>query len=272
VLLGVAYGRSPSVCVEGGAHEPEDCPDLDDDGDEVRNGDDACPLEPGLEDLQGCPLKDMDGDSVPDDEDACPRKAGSPARGGCPAKDTDGDGIHDTRDACPQQPGIIEMRGCPPKDTDGDGVWNHEDNCPDEPGPADNQGCPVVEEQLVTIQRNRIKIRDTVHFDYNKATIQSRSFPLLDQVARILREHPEIVSVSIEGHTDERGSDDYNLDLSQRRADAVRDYLNQEGVELERMRTRGFGESIPLNSDTTEEAHAINRRVEFITRYEQDEP
>jgi OOP family OmpA-OmpF porin len=272
VLLGMAFGKSRTVCVEDGVHEPSDCPDLDDDGDGVRNGDDACPLEPGLAELQGCPLEDMDGDGIPDNEDACPRKAGSTARGGCPAKDTDGDGIHDGRDVCPEEPGIIEMRGCPPKDTDDDGVWDHEDNCPDEPGPADNQGCPVAEKQLVTIQRNRIKIRDTVHFDYNKATIQSRSYSLLDQVARILREHPEIALVSIEGHTDERGSDDYNLDLSQRRADAVRDYLAQKGVERERMRTQGFGESIPLKPEATEEAYAINRRVEFITRYERDEP
>jgi outer membrane protein OmpA-like peptidoglycan-associated protein len=175
----------------------------------------------------------------------------------------------DEQDACPAEPGIVEMQGCPPRDADADTVWDHQDNCPSEPGPVDNQGCPVAEKQLVAIQKDRIEIRDTVHFDFDKATIQPRSFPLLDQVARVLIEHPEIVMVTIEGHTDGRGTAEYNRDLSQRRAESVRGYFIQKGVAPERMEARGFGEDRPLRSNDTDEGRAANRRVEFITRYAQ---
>jgi fimbrial isopeptide formation D2 family protein len=186
-----------------------------------------------------------------------------------PEPPRDEDEVPDEDDACPDEDGIVEMRGCPPKDSDGDTVWDHQDNCPSEPGPTDNQGCPVTEKQLVAIQKDRIEIRDTVYFDFDKATIQPRSFPLLDQVARVLLEHPEIVAVTIEGHTDARGSAEYNRDLSQRRAEAVRDYFVQKGVASERMKALGFGEDRPLRSNDTDEGRAANRRVEFITRYAQ---
>jgi outer membrane protein OmpA-like peptidoglycan-associated protein len=189
-----------------------------------------------------------------------------------PEKDSDGDDILDGNDACPSEAGIPEVHGCPARDTDQDTVQDHLDNCPEVAGPAGNQGCPAEEKQLVAIQKDRIEIKDTVHFDFDKATIQPRSFPLLDQVARILIEHPEILSVTIEGHTDERGSAEYNRDLSQRRSEAVRDYLAQKGVSRERMEARGFGEDRPVQSNGTDEGRAANRRVEFITRYTQAEP
>ena len=136
----------------------------------------------------------------------------------------------------------------------------------------ENQGCPADVRQLVVIQRRRIAIKDTIHFDYDKATIKSVSFPLLNQVAQVLSEHPEIVSVSIEGHTDDTGSDEYNRDLALRRSGAVRDYLASKGVARSRMSIRGFGEDRPLTTNATEEGRAINRRVEFITRYESEVP
>jgi outer membrane protein OmpA-like peptidoglycan-associated protein len=189
-----------------------------------------------------------------------------------PEKDSDRDDILDENDACPTEAGIPEMHGCPAGDSDHDTVRDHLDNCPEVAGPVDNQGCPAEERQLVAIQKDRIEIKDTVHFDFANATIQSRSYPLLDQVARILTEHPEILSVTIEGHTDERGSAEYNRDLSQRRAEAVRDYLAQKGVARERMQAQGFGEDRPVQSNGTDEGRAANRRVEFITRYTQAEP
>ena len=150
-------------------------------------------------------------------------------------------------DACPTEPGIPEMHGCPARDTDQDTVLDDLDNCPDAAGPPANQGCPEEEKQLVALQRDRIEIRDTVHFDFDRATIQSRSFPLLDQVARI-------------------------LNLSQRRAEAVRDYLAQKGVARERMEARGFGEDRPVQPNATDAGRAANRRVEFITRYTPSTP
>ncbi len=189
-----------------------------------------------------------------------------------PEKDSDSDDILDENDACPTEAGIPEMHGCPARDSDHDTVQDHLDNCPEVAGPVDNQGCPAEEKQLVAIQKDRIKIKDAVHFDFDMATIQPRSFPLLDQVARILMEHPEILSVTIEGHTDERGSAEYNRDLSQQRAEAVCDYLAQKGVVRERMQAQGFGEDRPVQPNATDEGRAANRRVEFITRYTQAEP
>jgi outer membrane protein OmpA-like peptidoglycan-associated protein len=185
-------------------------------------------------------------------------------------EDSDGDGIVDGKDSCPAEAGLPDRAGCPVPDKDNDTVEDQRDNCPEEAGPPDNQGCPVEEKQLVVIQSDRIAIKDTVHFEFNKATIQSRSYGLLDQVARVLVEHPEILAVSIEGHTDDWGTAAYNRRLSQRRAEAVRDYLARKGVVRERMEARGFGEDRPMTSNATSVGRAANRRVEFITRYAQE--
>lgn len=216
--------------------------------------------------------KDWDRDGVLNWVDDCPEVPGPPERRGCPVLDSDGDGVTNEKDKCPRQKGIVEMAGCPRKDTDEDTVWDHEDNCREIPGPPENQGCPSNDRQLVVIQRRRIAIKDTIHFDYDKDTIKSISFPLLNQVAQVLNEHPEIVSVSIEGHTDDSGSNAYNRDLALRRAGSVRTYLEGKGVARSRMSVRGFGEDRPLTTNATEEGRAINRRVEFITRYESEVP
>jgi outer membrane protein OmpA-like peptidoglycan-associated protein len=191
-------------------------------------------------------------------------------RQGCPALDSDGDSLLDEEDACPAEAGLVERHGCPLLDKDQDTVEDARDNCPEVAGPADNQGCPEEEKQLVVIQKDRIMILEKIHFDFDQATIQRRSFPMLDQVARILIEHPEILSVSIEGHTDDQGPAEYNRNLSQRRAGAVRNHLAQSGVELERVEARGFGEDRPLQPNTTNAGRAANRRVEFLTRYAQE--
>jgi OOP family OmpA-OmpF porin len=216
--------------------------------------------------------QDVDNDGILNHADACPDEPGPASNRGCPIKDSDGDGVVDDLDKCPEQKGIVQNYGCPPQDTDGDTVSDHLDNCVKIPGPPSNQGCPATMRQWVIIQRNRIKIDGTIYFDYNKDTIQPKSFPLLDQVAYVLIEHPEIVSISIEGHTDSDGTNEYNLDLSRRRASAVRAYLQRQSVARERMSIQGFGEERPLESNDTDEGRAVNRRVEFITRYASDAP
>lgn len=216
--------------------------------------------------------KDWDKDGVLNWVDACPDEPGPAAHRGCPVLDSDGDGVVDEKDQCPRKAGIVEMSGCPRKDTDKDTVWDHEDNCREIPGPPENQGCPSDVQQLVVIRRRQIAIKDKIHFDYDKDTIKSVSFPLLNQVAQVLNEHPEIVSVSIEGHTDDSGSNAYNRELALRRAGAVREYLEGRGVARSRMSVRGFGEDRPLTTNATEDGRAVNRRVEFITRYESDVP
>jgi outer membrane protein OmpA-like peptidoglycan-associated protein len=243
---------------------------MDSDGDSVLDEMDRCPTVPGLTGLQGCP--DQDGDGMEDGADQCSSEAGPVDRQGCPEKDSDGDGLLDGKDSCPAQAGPIDRGGCPVPDRDRDTVEDLRDNCPDMAGPPENQGCPPEEKQLVVIQQDRIGIKDTVHFNFNEATIQPRSYGLLDQVARVLVEHPEIVQVIIEGHTDDWGTAEYNRGLSQRRAEAVRDYLSRKGVALERMQAQGFGEDRPVQANATKAGRAANRRVEFITRYMQAEP
>jgi len=268
LLLGMAYGRPRPSAAEGSqpVPEPEPTPaSKDSDGDGIVDGEDKCPAVSGALGLQGCP--DQDHDGIEDGGDRCPREAGPAERQGCPPKDSDGDGALDEVDTCPTEPGPLDRSGCPIPDKDHDTVEDQSDNCPDEFGPPDNQGCPPEEKQLVVIQRDRIKINDTVYFDFDKATIQPRSFPLLNQVAKVILEHPEIVSVSVEGHTDGQGPGEYNRRLSQRRSESVRAYLIGKGVAPERLEARGFGEDRPIASNSTNAGRAANRRVEFITRY-----
>ncbi|HLK99219.1 MAG TPA: OmpA family protein [Myxococcaceae bacterium] len=316
-LLGVAYQYTPPKCVVGGKHTPDECPDLDEDNDGVRNGEDTCANQGGRVDEKGCPVKDTDGDGVMDPEDKCVTVPGVARFQGCPDTDKDGiqdsedkcvtvagearfqgcpdtdkdgiqdsedrcrevpgvaefqgcpdtdkDGIEDAKDRCPTEPGIAELQGCPSKDTDGDTLPDHRDNCRTEPGPVENQGCPVEQKQLVEIRQDRIEIKEKVYFDSDKATIQRRSFKVLDQVAKIILERPELEKVWIEGHTDDVGTLEHNRQLSQRRADAVRAYLIKKGVAPGRLEARGFGKDRPVARGNTEKDRAANRRVEFLT-------
>lgn len=121
----------------------------------------------------------------------------------------------------------------------------------------------VLYASLVTLTDRRLIIHDKVHFETNEAIIKPESFELLNMVARTLVEHPEVLGVRVEGHADERGGDDFNLNLSQRRAEAVRIYLIRAGVGPDRLTAKGWGEQKPLVEESTEEAWAVNRRVEF---------
>lgn len=256
-------------------NEPEDmdgfedengCPDADNDGDGVLDADDRCPLESGPSENGGCPDTDTDGDGIVDRLDACVDRAEDVDQfedtDGCPDENNDGDDLVDSADACPNEAGPAANRGCPDTDRDGDGVVDRLDNCPDEAGTAENQGC--VARQQVQITEGRLVILDKVYFATNRDTIQSRSFRLLDNVARVLNAHPEIQRVRVEGHTDDRGDDAKNLELSQRRAEAVVEYLVTRGsVARERLDARGFGETAPLESNDTPTGRANNRRVEF---------
>jgi OmpA-OmpF porin, OOP family len=291
-------------CSQGRKHTPAQCPDLDDDGDGIVNRLDQCPLEAedvdGFQDSDGCPDPDNDGDGVLDVDDRCPLKKGPSANKGCPVVkvaelDTDGDGLVDSKDDCPTEPGPMENKGCPLKDRDGDGVLDADDACPDEPGPkenkgcpvkdkdgdnvedkfdncpevkgpASNQGCPEKERQLVIITSDKLLIKEKVFFATAKATILPRSFPLLNNVSKVLREHPEIQLIRVEGHTDSQGGRDYNISLSQRRANSVKDYLIHQGVEGTRLQARGFGPDRPADTNKTDAGRSNNRRVEFVIR------
>ncbi len=259
---------------DGAPRDPEDfdgfedtdgIPDRDNDGDLVPDVTDRCPTRPGPVDNAGCPTADSDGDGLLDHQDRCPAAAEDFDRfedeDGCPEPDNDGDGVADREDACPLVAGPAENKGCPDSDRDGDGVVDRRDNCPDEPGPAANQGC--VKRQLVVIEAGRLEIRDRVYFKSGSADLASRSFGLLRNVADVMKAHPEIGRFRIEGHTDDRGRDDMNKKLSQRRAESVRAFLVAQGVEVARLDAVGFGEERPIDSNATAEGRQNNRRVEF---------
>jgi len=118
---------------------------------------------------------------------------------------------------------------------------------------------------------DRIEIRDSVYFETASDVIEEESHALLDEVAEILLDHPELRSIRIEGHTDSRGTNQYNLDLSQRRAESVERYLVEAGVSAERLEAVGFGEEHPLAKAATPLAWSLNRRVDFFVVERSDE-
>ena len=244
----------------------------DRDGDGVLDKDDACPDVAGVKTddpkTNGCPA-DKDGDGIYDKDDACPDvpgvKTDDPKTNGCPP-DKDGDGIADKDDACPDVAGVKtddpKTNGCPP-DRDGDGIADKDDACPDQPGVQDpdpkKNGCPA----LAHIENGMIKISEQVQFKTGSAQILAASDELMNAVYGILKDHPEIKLVHIEGHTDNKGSAAGNKTLSDKRAKAVMNWLAMKGIEKSRMDAKGYGQERPIDSNSTEEGRQKNRRVEF---------
>ena len=122
----------------------------------------------------------------------------------------------------------------------------------------------VLEATRIEVKVDEIAILEKVYFETNAAVILPQSFPLLQEVADTLLAFPRIAKVEVQGHTDSRGSDEYNLDLSQRRADAVRTFLVERGVAPERLQARGYGETVPVADNTTSAGQDQNRRVQFM--------
>jgi outer membrane protein OmpA-like peptidoglycan-associated protein len=151
----------------------------------------------------------------------------------------------------------------PPPDRDGDGIADADDACPDEPGPRSNQGCPEAVTQRVIVSATKIEILDKVQFKSGKAMLDRRSYPLLDQVAKVLEGHKDLTLVQVEGHSDDRGGNLANLLLSQARAEAVAAYLEAKGIASDRLRAKGFGSSQPVATNDTARGRAANRRVSF---------
>jgi outer membrane protein OmpA-like peptidoglycan-associated protein len=281
--------RCPEVA---GLPQFQGCPDTDGDG--LTDADDACPTQPGPKESQGCPVaKDSDGDGLPDDIDRCPLdpedQDGFQDEDGCPDPDNDGDGIVDKVDACPATPGPIENRGCPVLDQDGDGLPDADDKCPAQAGPRENGGCPILDRDkdgfnddvdkcpdqpgvapdgcpkkytLVEVKKDRIAIKQQVHFATAKWKVLADSYPLLDQVAQVLKDYPAM-RISVEGHTDTVGAEAMNMKLSQARAEEVRAYLVKKGVTPERLEAVGYGPTKPIASNKTETGRGQNRRTEF---------
>lgn len=233
------------------------CPDTDNDG--VIDSVDKCPNDPGPPTNEGCPMdqgpKDTDGDGVRDELDMCPDAKGEAKFNGCP--DTDKDGIPDPSDRCPEVAGLPAFGGCP--DTDNDGIEDSKDKCPNTAGPASNGGCPVIAAKDRETLSFAMK---AVQFELGKATLLSESYPVLNQIADIMKKYPDY-KLNIEGHTDNTGNADVNKRLSESRAKSCFDYLRQRGIPAERMSYKGFGSSRPIANNSTYSGRTLNRRVEF---------
>ncbi len=158
--------------------------------------------------------------------------------------------------------GFEDADGCPDPDNDKDGVLDAADKCPNDPGPPDNDGCPKKYEHIVVTQE-KIELKQKIFFDTNKATIQARSFSLLEEIAAVLKSRATM-TVRIEGHTDSRGKHDHNMQLSQSRAESVRQHLVGLGVDMSRMEAKGFGPDQPIETNKTAAGREKNRRVEFF--------
>lgn len=229
------------------------CPLPDTDGDGVPDGNDKCPNLKGRVDSGGCP--DTDGDGIIDKEDECPKVAGTKANNGC--SDGDQDGVLDHLDQCPNVAGLSKFAGCP--DTDNDGIKDSEDNCPNEAGLASNNGCPGISEETKRVLAQAL---EGVQFESSKDVLKASSYAVLENVVKVLKDNPQY-RLKVSGYTDSSGGDDINLRLSKERANGVKAYFINNGVESNRIEADGFGEINPVADNETKEGRAKNRRVEF---------
>lgn len=218
---------------------------------------------------------------------------------GCPNADKDGDGICDPwvmenglsenyehicigSDKCPDTPRgiLVDSDGCPNVDRDGDGIcdpWIMDrglsemyahicvgsDKCPDVAetfnGFEDEDGCP----DAIILKKDQTIVLDNIYFRLGSADLEPESFPTLNALRRVFIDNPGIV-VQIEGHTDSQGSDEYNLRLSQQRADTVRNYIiDVLGISRDQVSSVGYGEARPVATNQTSAGRAQNRRIEF---------
>ncbi|MFT6395757.1 MAG: hypothetical protein ACJAYU_000499 [Bradymonadia bacterium] len=265
IFAGVTFG--PPIVVEN---------DRDRDG--ITDDLDACPDVPedidGVDDQDGCP-EDNDSDGIEDAVDACPLQPEDlddfEDADGCPDPDNDGDGILDVNDIAPLDPedfdGWQDEDGDPDPDNDFDSILDGDDSCPIEPevfnGVDDFDGCPDVG-GLVLVTCEAVELGEKVHFEFDSAVILPESFEMLTQVATALQAADHVRRIRIEGHTDDRGTDIYNVNLSDRRAAAVRRFVIEHGLGEERSEFVGYGESRPVSPNTTDAGRAQNRRVEIV--------
>ncbi|WP_178986478.1 OmpA family protein [Winogradskyella helgolandensis] len=248
------YDQDDACPEEAGLEIFNGCPDSDNDG--IQDSKDDCPNTAGLAEFNGCP--DSDGDGVMDKDDKCPDVAGLKTLAGCP--DADGDGVSDADDNCPNEAGPAANSGCPWPDTDGDGVLDKDDKCPNEAGTVANNGCPEVKPTAPVMDTLNEYAR-SILFNSGKATFQKQTDQVLQSMVAIFKDYPK-ANFSLEGHTDSDGSKSMNQALSERRANAVRDYLIANGINADRLTAAGFGESNPIASNSTSAGKKENRRVE----------
>jgi len=232
----------------------------DRDADGVVDSVDRCPDVAGLSALQGCPDKDADG--VADMDDKCPDVPGIAKYQGCPIPDTDADGINDEEDKCPNVKGVSRYQGCPVPDTDNDGVNDEEDKCPNEAGEASNFGCPVID--VVIVEKVK-KAAQNIFFATGSYKLLPKSFASLKDVVNILKQNPSY-KINVDGYTDITGNEEKNQVLSENRANSVKQYLIDNGIDESRITATGHGINDPIADNKTAAGRAKNRRVEMTLR------
>ncbi|MFC1584284.1 OmpA family protein [Fibrobacterota bacterium] len=246
-----------------GFEDDDGCPEIDNDNDGLLDAKDKCPNTPT--EVHGCPVEDVDKDGIDNKDDKCPEKAEDfdkfQDEDGCPDDDNDNDMVLDADDKCPQKPedddGFEDNDGCPDVDNDADGLRDAEDKCPNHKGLPENQGCPKTQE----IKRGEPMLLN-VSFMTGNAKLNVNSYTILDQVVESLTEWKD-VKLEIQGHTDNTGTMEVNMKLSQARAESVRNYLIQKGVEPGRLKAVGYGPTVPIADNTTAEGRERNRRVQL---------
>jgi outer membrane protein OmpA-like peptidoglycan-associated protein len=282
-----------------GFEDSDGCPDPDNDKDGICDpwvtaqgkqgmyasqckGVDKCPNVAedidGFQDDDGCPDPDNDGDGILDAKDQCPNMPedfdGFQDNDGCPDLDNDKDGVANSVDKCPNDPedidGYQDSDGCPDPDNDKDGILDLKDKCPNEPetfnGYLDEDGCPDTAPKPIELKKPEFpqqQILEGLDFVKGKADILFESYRILDHLAKSLRESPDC-EIEVRGFTDAVGNANANIQLSQRRAEAVRRYLLSQGIEQHRIRAMGLGPSNPIGDNRTAAGRAMNRRIEVI--------
>ena len=267
-----------------GFEDTDGCPDPDNDKDGILDVSDKCPDQAedkdGFEDSDGCPDPDNDKDGILDANDKCPDKAETvndfEDTDGCPDEvppsvDTDKDGIVDEDDECPEEPedkdGFEDEDGCPDPDNDKDGILDANDKCPLEPetinGVDDDDGCPDQGKPEVRLGPHEIETLKPIFFATDRSRVRHAFQKTLRQIALLMKAHPEIGRVGVEGHTDATGPADWNQRLSVRRAESVVEFLAREGVDKGRLVPLGQAEKLPWASNDTPWGRAKNRRVMF---------
>jgi outer membrane protein OmpA-like peptidoglycan-associated protein len=210
---------------------------------------------------------DTDKDGVMDLLDTDPNTpVGVMVYGNGSPVDADKDGLPDYKDKCAFEYGPLSNEGCPTLiDTDGDGVMDGKDLCPNKAGMLENNGCPkqkAIKNDSNTINQQIAFLATNIYFETNSNKIMNISFNNLDKIVTLMKNTPKIL-FEIEGHTDNRNSERYNMYLSQKRAATIRKYIIKQGISSKRLKSIGYGENRPRYSNENAGGRQLNRRVEI---------
>jgi outer membrane protein OmpA-like peptidoglycan-associated protein len=164
----------------------------------------------------------------------------------------------------PEPASVAPEAAAPCPDRDHDGMADYVDRCPDVAGSIESAGCPGYEK--VVVKADKLELKEKLYFGWDQAKLEDASFPVLDEVVKALKDNPGF-RVQIEGHADSSGGDDHNQTLSEQRAQVVLSYLTSHGISNDRLISKGFSSSVPLDTNKTAAGRENNRRVEFVVNF-----